>query len=65
MRKTRFTEFQIIKILKPEEGGIAVKDACREHGISRSRLIIKNGLNLKISRLISPFPARSGNGHRQ
>ena len=34
MRKTRFTEFQIVKILKSVEGGIAVKDVCREHNIS-------------------------------
>ncbi len=47
MRKTRFTEFQITKILKSEEGGIGAIDACREHGISRSHLIIKNGLSLE------------------
>ena len=34
MHKTRFTEFQIVKILKSVEGGIAAKEACREHGIS-------------------------------
>jgi len=34
MRKTRFTEFQIVKILKSAEGGRAVTDICREHGLS-------------------------------
>lgn len=34
MRKTRFTEFQIVKILKVVEGGRAVTDICREHGVS-------------------------------
>lgn len=34
MRKARFTEFQIVKILKAAEGGRAVADICREHGIS-------------------------------
>jgi putative transposase len=34
MRKTRFTEFQIVKILKAAEGGRAVTDICREHGVS-------------------------------
>ena len=34
MRKTKFSEFQIVKILKSVEGGRAVKDICREHGIS-------------------------------
>ena len=34
MRKTRFTESQIVKILKAVEGGRAVTDICREHGMS-------------------------------
>ena len=34
MRKSRFTEHQIIAILKAVEGGRKVKDVCREHGIS-------------------------------
>jgi len=34
MRKSRFTEHQIITILKAVEAGRTVKDVCREHGIS-------------------------------
>jgi putative transposase len=34
MKKTRFTETQIVSILKQQEGGIATKEICREHGIS-------------------------------
>ena len=34
MRKTRFKETQIVKILKEVETGRTVKDVCREHGIS-------------------------------
>ena len=34
MRRSRFSETQIIKILKEVEGGKTVKDACREYGIS-------------------------------
>lgn len=34
MRKTRFTESQIVQILKSVEGGRMVKDICRENGIS-------------------------------
>ena len=34
MKKTRFTETQIIKVLKEVEGGRLVKEVCREYGIS-------------------------------
>jgi len=34
MKKTRFTEIQIVKILREVEGGRAVKDICRENAIS-------------------------------
>lgn len=34
MKKTRFTETQIIAILKEVESGMFVKDVCRTHGIS-------------------------------
>ena len=34
MRKSKFTERQILKILKAVEAGRTVKDVCREHGVS-------------------------------
>jgi putative transposase len=34
MKKSRFTESQILSILNKQEKGIAVKDICREHNIS-------------------------------
>lgn len=34
MKKSRFTDSQILAILKQNEGGIGVPDLCREHGIS-------------------------------
>ena len=34
MRKIRFTEHQIIAVLKSVEAGRTVKDVCREAGIS-------------------------------
>ncbi len=36
MRKARFTEHQIITVLKPVEAGRTVKDVCREEGISET-----------------------------
>ena len=36
MKKVRFTETQIISILKQQEAGISVKDLAREHGISEA-----------------------------
>ena len=34
MKRSRFTEAQIIRILKEVEGGRMVKEVCREYGMS-------------------------------
>ena len=36
MKKTRFTETQIVSTLKKQEAGIATKEICRELGISEA-----------------------------
>ena len=36
MKRTRFSESQIVAILKQGDAGIKVKDLCREHGLSEA-----------------------------
>lgn len=36
MKKSRFTDAQILGVLKQGENGVAVADLCREHGISNA-----------------------------
>jgi len=38
MRKTRFTEQQIVSALQRHKAGVSVQTICREYGISRSAL---------------------------
>jgi len=34
MRKSRFTDAQIIGVIKEHDAGVTTKDICRKHGIS-------------------------------
>lgn len=36
MKRKKFTEHQIIKILKEAEAGVPIPDLCRQHGFSKS-----------------------------
>ena len=37
MRKSRYSDSQILAILKQNESGISVPDLCREHGMSSAQ----------------------------
>lgn len=38
MKRARFTEEQIIAILKEQEAGVPVADLCRKHGVSNASI---------------------------
>lgn len=38
MKKSRFTESQIVAILKQHEAGVSVPDLAREHGVSTAAI---------------------------
>ena len=38
MKRTRFTEEQIIAILEEQEAGVPVADLCRKHGVSNASI---------------------------
>jgi putative transposase len=40
MKKSRFTEEQIVKVVKAIEGGLPVSEAVRQFGVSRNTLYI-------------------------
>ncbi|KAF0221090.1 MAG: hypothetical protein FD176_3247, partial [Rhodospirillaceae bacterium] len=45
MKKSRFTEGQIMAILRQAEGGMAVLDLCREHQMSSATFYIYGRLS--------------------
>jgi putative transposase len=37
MRKSKYSDSQILAILKQNEGGVSVQELCREHGMSTAQ----------------------------
>jgi len=45
MKTSRYTEAQIIAILRQAEGGVPVAELCREHGMSNASFYIYGRLS--------------------
>ena len=46
MKRSRFSEEQVIAILKEQESGVATADVCRRHGSSDATFYIYGRLSL-------------------
>jgi putative transposase len=40
MKRSRFTEEQIVKVVKAVEGGLPIADAARQFGVSRNTIFV-------------------------
>jgi putative transposase len=43
MKRSRFSEEQIIAILREQEGGVATAEICRRHGVSSATILQMEG----------------------
>ena len=49
MKTSRYTEAQIIAILRQAEGGVPVAELCREHGMSSASGLVAHSCRSKCS----------------
>ena len=50
MRKSRFTEAQIIGMIKEQESGMPTAEVCRKHGLSQVEFQFLHGLDWRKTR---------------
>ena len=64
MKRKRFSEEQIIAILKEHEAGVAVADLCRKHGMSNASLYTwkskYGGMDVSDAKKLKSFEEENG-----
>ena len=56
MRKSRFSQEQIIGILKEHQAGLAVAEICRRHGIRYHRVTTDTPYGIVLREALAPSP---------
>ena len=68
MKKSRFSEEQIIGILKEQEAGVSVAELCRNHAMSDPSFYTRKakygGLDVSETRRLELVPLKPGRMHR-
>lgn len=63
MKRSRFSEEQIIAILKQQESGVATADVCREHGISSECGPVERAVSQRAPGRCRSAPGDEGRGY--